>query len=175
MRLALGLTVHTGWAACVLAGGSLRDPHLEAREHVELVAGDEARFVFHRASEMKRADAASFVARACREAIDRAAAVFRRLVEGRDVEACAIVAKPGAMPELDVVLASHPRIHTAEGIFYRDVLSDAAKAAGVRAHVVSPSELDAKDRRLADVGRAVGKPWNQDWKLAALAAWRVLA
>jgi hypothetical protein len=173
--MALGLTVHTGWAACVLAGGSLRDPHLEAREHVALVADDAARFVFHRASEMKRADAAPFVARARREAVDRATAVFRRLLDGRDVRACAVVAKTGAMPDLDVVLASHPRIHSAEGIFYRDVISDAAKAAGLRAHVVAPSALDAKDRHLTEVGRAVGKPWNQDWKLAALAAWRVLA
>jgi hypothetical protein len=173
--MALGLTVHTGWAACVLAGGGLRDPRLEAREHLTLVADDAARFVFHRAAEMTRADAAPFVARARREAVERAAAVFRRLVEGRDVRACAVVAKSGAMPELDVVLASHPRIHTAEGIFYRDVISDAAKAVGLRAHVVAPSELDAKDRRLTEVGRAVGKPWNQDWKLAALAAWRLLA
>jgi hypothetical protein len=175
MRLALGLTVHTGWAACVLAGGSLRDPHLEAREHLDLIADDAARFVFHRASELKRAEAAPFVARARRDAVERAVAVFRRLVEGRDVRDCAVVAKSGVMPELDVVLASHPRIHTAEGIFYRDVISDAAKAAGVRPHVVAPSELDAKDRRLTDAGRAVGKPWNQDWKLAALGAWRVLA
>jgi hypothetical protein len=175
MRLALGLTVHTGWAACVLAGGSLRDPHVEVREHLALVADDAARFVFHRAAEMKRTEAAPFVALARREAVDRAAAVFRRLAEGRDVRACAIVAKPGAMPELDAVLASHPRIHTAEGIFYRDVITDAARAAGVRSHVVAPSGLDAKDRRLAEVGRAVGKPWNQDWKLAALAAWQVLA
>jgi hypothetical protein len=175
MRLALGLSVHTGWAACVLAGGSLRDPHVEAREHIALVADDAARFVFHRAAEMKRADAAPFLVRARRDAVDRAAAVFRRLVEGREVRACAVVAKAGAMPELEVVLASHPRIHAAEGIFYRDVISEAAKAAGVRSHVVAPSELDAKDRRLIDVGRAVGKPWNQDWKLAALAAWRALA
>lgn len=173
--MALGLTVHTGWAACVLAGGSLRDPHLEAREHVALVADDAARFVFHRAAEMNRDDAAPYVARARREAVDRAASVFRRLAEGRDVCGCAIVAKSGAMPELDVVLASHPRIHTAEGIFYRDVLAEAARGAGVRALVIAPSELDAKDRRLTEVGRAVGKPWNQDWKLAALAAWRVLA
>lgn len=173
--MALGLTAHTGWAACVLAGGSVRDPHVEAREHLALVADDAARFVFHRVAEMKGADAASYVARARREAVDRAAAVFRRLAEGRDVRACAIVAKGGAMPELDAVLASHPRIHTAEGIFYRDVLVEAARAAGLRVHSIAPSELDAKDRRLGEVGRAVGKPWNQDWKLAALAAWRVLA
>ncbi len=175
--MALGLTVHTGWAACVLAGGSVRDPHLEAREHVDLVADDAARFVFHRAAEMKRAEAAPFVAQARREAVERAAAVFRRLAQGREVRACAVVAKTGAMPELDAVLASHPRIHTAEGIFYRDVICEAATTAGLRGRVtvVAPSELDAKDRRLSDVGRAVGKPWNQDWKLAALAAWRVLA
>jgi hypothetical protein len=173
MHLALGLSVHTGWAACVLAGGTLRAPRLEAREHVEL-AGDPERFVFHRAAEMDRADATRSVAKVRSDAIARATGVMKRMIAGRDVEACAIVAKPGEIPELDTVLASHPRIHTCEGLFYRDVLEAAARASGLRARVVPPRELDANDPRLAVAGRIVGKPWNRDWKLASLAAWAVL-
>ena len=173
MRLALGLSVHTGWAACVLAGGSMRAPHLEAREHVEL-AGDPERFVFHRAAEMGRADALRSVSRVSRDAVARATGVMKRLSQGRDVVACAIVAKSGALAELDVVIASHPRIHTSEGLFYRDVLLEAAHACGLRTRLVAPGDLDPNDPRLAVAGKVVGKPWNRDWKLASLAAWSAL-
>lgn len=90
MRHTLGISPHTGWAACVVVGGSLARP--------EIVANEPASF--------------------------------------------------------DEVLASHPRIHTAEGHFYRDVLRDACP---VPVHIVAPSSLDASQ---------VGKP--------ALAAWSVM-
>jgi hypothetical protein len=173
MRLALGLSVHTGWAACVLAGGGLREPHIASREKVHLLE-DPDRFVFHRAAEMKRADAERAIARAEKDARRRAAAVFRRLADGREVRLCAIAAKAGPMPDLDAVLASHPRIHTAEGIFYRDVLVAAASENGLAPHVVPPSKLDPNAPALVAAGRVVGRPWNRDWKIAALAAWHVL-
>jgi hypothetical protein len=174
MRLAIGVRVHTGWAACLLAGGSARAPSITARETVSLL-GDPARFVFHRASEMTLADARRWVVRATREAEERAGEAMRRLAAGGDVVACAVVAKPGPLPELGVVLASHMRIHAAEGIFYRDVLLRAAEACGLSARLVPPATLDARDTRLAAAGRLVGKPWNSDAKLAALAAWSVLS
>jgi hypothetical protein len=173
MRLALGLSLHTGWAACVVAGGSLSDPRIEARQELELL-GDKDRFVFHRAAELARADAKRSIERAWSMALERASAAIRQLKHDKDVRICAVVAKHGEMPPLDTVLASHPRIHTAEGIFYRDAVMEAARANGLVAHVVSPSTLDANDRALTAAGQIVGKPWNRDFKLAALAAWRSL-
>jgi hypothetical protein len=173
MALALGLTVHTGWAAGVVAGGSLREPRIEAREHMVLL-GDPERFVFHRAEEMARAEVERWVAQAEKKARSAADGALKQLAQGRELVACAIVAKPGKMGSLAEILASHPRIHTSEGLFYRDVLRAAAEAIGLAVHMVSPDKLDAKDPRLIAVGRAIGKPWNQDCKLAALAAWRVL-
>jgi hypothetical protein len=173
-RAGLGIVVHTGWAACVLAAGAGRTPPVTAREHLELM-GDPERFVFHRASEMGDADEAErWVAKAREQVVARAARVLERFA-GEGAAACAVVAKAGAMLPLADVLASHPRIHTAEGCFFRDALLDAASASGLKARVVSPQKLDAKDPRLADVGRALGKPWTADWKLATLAAWSVLA
>jgi hypothetical protein len=49
----------------------------------------------------------------------------------------------------------------------RDVLARAAEATGRTA-----SELQ---RRVAEMGRALGPPWRQDEKLATLVAWTVLA
>jgi hypothetical protein len=168
--LALGICVHTGWSVVVVAGGGWKNPVLAAREHVELL-GESERFVFHRAAEMKLDDAHAWVARARKEATTRASAVMKRLVAAHGVEACGLVAKKPALLPLEEIVAAHPRIHTAEGGFYRDVLKAATEAAGAKVKVIAPGELDAKDARLAGVGRVVGKPWSADWKMAVMAAW----
>jgi hypothetical protein len=169
----LGITVHTGWAACVLAAGEGRAPPVVAREHVELL-GDPERFVFHRAAEMSATEAERWVAKALGRVVTQATRVLERLSRGGAV-ACGIVAKPGTMLPLQEVLASHPRIHTAEGRFYRDAVRQAAEACRLAVRVVPPQKLNAKDVRLVEVGRALGKPWTADWKLATLAAWSVLS
>ncbi|HEY6459639.1 MAG TPA: hypothetical protein VIY73_05790 [Polyangiaceae bacterium] len=174
MRLALGITVHTGWAACVVAGGSLRDPRVVVREHVELL-GDPERFVFHRASEGRPADAPRAVAAARVTATEVAVRVLRRLNEEHGIARCAVVAKAGAMPELTDVLASHPRIHACEGMFYRDVILAAAEASGMKSQLVLPSSLDTTSKAVTAAGTIVGKPWSAEWKAAALAAWSLLA
>ena len=53
------------------------------------------------------------------------------------------------------------------GVRERDVLARAAEATGRTA-----SELQ---RRVAEMGRALGPPWRQDEKLATLVAWVALA
>jgi hypothetical protein len=170
---ALGLSVHTGWARCVLAGGSLRAPRLLAREPFEMLP-DPERFVFHRAAEMGGPEAARFVASTRERAILAARTALSRLA-GAGVVGCAVVAKAGAMPEaIEDIVGAHPRIHTAEGFFYRDALLAAAAACGLAARVVAPREVDVKAPGLAEVGRAVGRPWDRDEKIASLAAWRVL-
>jgi hypothetical protein len=174
MRLALGLSVHTGWAAAVVAGGDWGKPVLAAREHLELLGEDE-RFVFHKAAEMAPGKAADWVERARKAATGRACAVMSRLAATHAVKACAVVAKKTPMLPLQDVVAAHPRIHTAEGCFYRDVLRAAAEGAGMRVTVIAPHELDAKDPRLVEVGKVVGKPWTVDWKVAVMAAWQVTA
>jgi hypothetical protein len=190
--LALGLSVHTGWAVCVAAGGNLQAPHVVARVEVELL-NDQARFVFHRAAEASASAAEKLVARAradaganARGALERLAGDLRKA--GHDVARCAVVAKPGPMPaSIAEIVAAHPRIHTAEGLFYRDVLCDAAKATGLRIEVLSPKELERTAAsalnvpvgRLSDflarAGKAIGPPWSKDQKVSALAAWITLA
>jgi hypothetical protein len=171
-RLALGLSVHTGWAAAVVAGGGWEKPVVPAREHVELL-GEDQRFVFHRAAELPLREAPAWVARMRNEATARATAVLERLAVAHGAKACAVVAKKGAMLPVEDVVAAHPRIHAAEGRFYRDLLKDAAEAAGLRVKIIAPGELDTKDPRLVKVGRMVGKPWSVDWKIAVMAAWDV--
>jgi hypothetical protein len=192
VRLALGVSVHTGRAACVAAGGTLERPHVEARVDVELLAEAE-RFVFHRAAEAGPSDAEALVARARADAMASARRELGRWLEGlraagHEVSRCAVLAKKSVVPaSIPAIVTAHPRIHTAEGCFYRDVLSAAARECGLRAEVIAPGELEriatevlgvSSSRQvelLARAGRAVGSPWARDQKAGALAAWVLLA
>jgi hypothetical protein len=80
---------------------------------------------------------------------------------------CAIVAKQGDAGDLRQVLPSHTRTHGAEGCFYRDVFR---AACSIPVRIVPPGSLD-----LARVGKLAAPPWGRDQKLAALAAWSVIA
>jgi hypothetical protein len=164
MKCAIGITVHTGWGACVVVGGSLTSPQVIANQVIEIL-GDEERFCFHMAAEMKRSVAEAWIARARSKAVANAKRALAALI-APDVVACAIVAKEGEIGDLGDVLASHPRIHTAEGYFYRDAFRDAC---AVSVHIVPPSALD-----ISGVGRLAPPPWGRDQKLAALAAWKVM-
>jgi hypothetical protein len=181
-RFVMGVSMHTGWASLVVAGGSLSAPRVRMREPIAMLDEHE-RFVFHRAAEAGAASAAAVVERASHAA--RAAAtravrdvLARARASGLDVVACAIAAKRAPMPSpLDAILASHARIHTAEGCLYRDTVSAASAAAGLAVHIFDPRELDAgaDAALLAAAGKIVGRPWTKDEKRASLAAWRALS
>jgi hypothetical protein len=160
---AIGISVHTGWAACVVVDGSPAKPEIVASEVVH-VLDDSERFCFHMAAEMKLAQAEKWIARLRKKAVGNARRALAPLLAQR-VRACAIVAKPGDAGELAKVLASHPRLHTAEGCFYRDAFRDACS---VPVHLVPPDSLD-----VSGIGKLAAPPWGKDQKLAALAAWTV--
>jgi hypothetical protein len=82
------------------------------------------------------------------------------------VGVCAIVAKEGIPGNLEATLATHMRIHSAEGFFYRDVFRDACP---VPWRIVPAASLD-----ITALGKLAAKPWGRDQKLAALAAWQVM-
>ena len=164
MKHVIGISVHTGWGACVVVGGTLARPEIVANEVIQILTGPE-RFCFHRAEEMTRDSAERWIATVRVKALANARAALAPLV-AQDAEVCAIVAKNGEAPSLDEILASHPRMHTCEGFFYRDVLREAC---AIPAHIVPPASLDA-----SKVGKLAAAPWGRDQKLAALAAWSVM-
>jgi hypothetical protein len=161
---AIGITVHTGWGACVLVCGSMTSPKIIANQVIEVLT-DSERFCFHIAAEMKRTAAEKWIARARKKAVANARRALAPLITP-DVAVCAIVAREGAIGSLDEILSSHPRIHTAEGYFYCEVFRDACV---VPVHVIPPSSLD-----ISCVGKLAPPPWGRDQKLAALAAWKVM-
>jgi hypothetical protein len=177
---AVGLSIHTGWAACVIAAGSAKSPRILAREIVE-VLGDAERFVYHMAAELPLPRAERSVEKARQSAQQHARTAVKRMLElATEAEhrlvACAIVAKKSPMPDsLADIVAAHPRIHTAEGAFYRDVFQNAAKSNKLKSVVISPNHPElAAQADIASLVKKVGRPWSRDERLAALAAWSVL-
>jgi len=164
MRHAIGISIHTGWGVCVVAGGSLLKPQIVANEVIEML-GDAERFCFHTAAEMQHDAAQEWIAHARHKAVGNARRALTPLI-AHQVSVCALVAKQGDAGELGQILASHPRMHTAEGFFYRDVL---LAACTVPTRIVPPQSLD-----VAKVGKLAPPPWGRDQKIAALAAWSVM-
>lgn len=178
---ALGLTVHTGWASCVVAAGSAEAPRIVLREIIE-VLDDADRFVYHVAESLPLARAEKSVATARAKADQRAVEAVKRLIDatttaGHRLVGCAIVAKKNPMPgSVADIVAAHPRIHTAEGAFHRDVLVQAAGKNRLRSVVVAPGDdALASQASLAPLAKTLGRPWSKDERLAALAAWNLLA
>lgn len=107
--------------------------------------------------------------------------------QGFGVRGCGLLTGAGRVPaQLAATLASHTAIHTAEGELFRNALARAAEDCGLRVmripernllalasarFALPPEELQ---KRVTDVGKALGPPWRQDEKFPTLAAWLVL-
>jgi hypothetical protein len=165
MERAIGITVHTGWGACVVVGGSLRKPEVVANKVIELLE-DAERFCYHRAAEMKAASVPAWLTHIRAKALARARSELAPLL-GQHVRVGAIVAKDGALPDAGTALSAHTRIHSAEGLFYRDIFREACQ---LPCRIVPPASLD-----ITAVGKLATKPWGRDQKLAALAAWQAMS
>jgi hypothetical protein len=180
--VALGFRVHSGWAALVALAGPGDAPRVIVRRRVVLADATirGAKQPYHTGETMSLDVAATFLDR-CREATDALAmrAIQDCLSELHGYEvagACVLLASGRPLPDLPSILASHALIHTAEGEFYRAALREACRQLGL-------TEIGMRERDLlpaigpsgvGDLGKAIGPPWRQDEKLAALAAWRIL-
>lgn len=164
MKCAIGITVHTGWAACVVVGGSLAKPRILGNTVIELLE-DAERFCYHHAAAMERESVREWLVRVRKKALAQARSELAALLSP-EVGVAAIVAREGVAPEPDTALSTHMKIHLAEGLFYRDVFRDACQ---IPCRIIPPASLDT-----ASIGKVGAKPWGRDQKLAALAAWRAM-
>ena len=165
MECAIGISVHTGWGACVVVGGSLHEPEIIGNTVIELLE-DEERFCYHRAAEMARTSVEEWLTRVRGRALAQARSKLAPLLTS-NVSVGAIVAKDGPLPDPDTALATHMRMHLAEGLFYRDIFREACR---IPCRITPPASLD-----ITVIGRIATKPWSRDQKLAALAAWHALS
>ncbi len=193
-RAAIAFKAHTGWASAVVVAQAGGGVEVVAKGRIAMIDGFEAAAVYHRGHEggLSAAESRPIIDAAFREAVGRAkkeiaalaASVADRCVLGR----AAILAGAGRpLPDLEVVLRSHPLIHTAEGEMYRDVLARACESLGIPVARVPAKDLARRAAaavgiaektllaRLAEVGAASGKPWAAEQRECALAAWAALA
>ncbi len=191
----LGFRVHSGWAAAVAVAGPVKAPQVVLRKTVSIadpaIPGSKQPYHAAETLDLKKAE---MLIRRC-TASTRALA--RRAVRGIVAElrgkglqpggACVLLSSGRKLGPLAAILASHAMIHTAEGEFFREALRRGCRRCRVRATGVKEREivayaaaalrLQAKTlrRRASQMGHTLGPPWRQDEKLAALAAWLMLA
>ena len=128
---------------------------------------------FHDAQTMALADAERLIARAEDEAIERATADLRVLVDelagrGLQVVAAGIAGKAYRLPSsLEATLRSHPLCHAAEGKMTNDALVAACGALGLEVVMLTGGAIAD---RVDAAGKLVGPPWRKEHKLAATAA-----
>lgn len=193
--VALGLRAHSGWAALVAVAGTTRSPAVVDRRRIEIadpgIPGSKQPYHAAEGLDLKQAGA---LLKRCEEASHllarRAfnAALDDLRAEGHEPVGCGLLLASGRpLTTLAETLASHARIHTADGEHFRDALAHAAEHAKLPVTRVRERELHERGaaalrvpagelkRRVAELGRAIGPPWTQDEKLAALVAWLVLA
>jgi hypothetical protein len=194
-RAAIGVRAHSGWAAVVaIAGGPDSVQVIDRRRIVvtdSKITG--AKQPYHFVEEFALKDAEAFLTKCSAVAERLAVKTLRQMItEMRNrgyqaKEAAILLASGRPLPALPQILASHALIHTAEGEFFRDVFRQACRSLEIRVADIRERDLDAcaadcfgrsADRArngIAAAGKAMGPPWTQDQKLAALAGLVVLS
>ena len=187
---ALGLRVHTGWATAVLVTGSAAEPSVVVRRRLELFdpSHPASKAPYHLGLEKPGPEGEAQVRRACDAARGATLRTMSGFVEdcgGVEVVGVGVVGGSDADPAR--LGNPHVRAHAEEGKLYREALLDGARALGLGSATWAEKKVyaaatdvlglseDAIKGALAELGGGVGKPWRAEEKLAALAAWLVLA
>jgi len=191
---AIGFRAHSGWAAAVAIAGPRAAPAVVARRRIEMrergTAGPSQ--PYHAAVGLDIRDAERVVADCAARAVALAASALRGIVEdlgrlGHRVDGCGLLLASGRpLPPLERILASHPLLHTAEGELFREALRAASRECGLALTAVKERDLFTRaatdlglpavriESHVAAMGKAIGPPWRQDEKFAAVAAWLAL-
>jgi hypothetical protein len=195
VHAALGLRAHSGWAALVAITGPPHAPDVVLRQRIDFLDRSipGAAQPYHAAAEMEIGKGAELIGKCIAASRLLAARALKNVIaelrkKTCEPIACGILTASGrALPDLPAILASHPLVHTAEGVMFREVLSYAAERNGLAMVHVPEKELfdAAKDRlgiaegalkrHLAELGRRIGPPWRQDEKNATVSAALALA
>lgn len=188
MPTTVGFSDHSGWAVLAVVSGEPQAARLLFRRRVQLCPENLPRQAYHAVAENGTPIAIiSEVVQAATEMAAKAIADAIAETNG-ELSAGAIAMGRTAVPkEFTKILASHTLLHGAEGELYRDVLNDAAGAAGLRivrylnnevrseAAVAIGWPLETLEVKLAEMGKLAGPPWTKDEKDATAAACLALA
>jgi hypothetical protein len=173
----------------VAVAGSLTEPQVVDRRRIEIAERSAAGPAqpYHHARDLGIAKAEKYLAREQATSRELAIVALRKMMDDlgdRRVVACGILVSSARLPEtLEGILKSHPALHAAEGVFFREAIIAAAESCEFPVRRVKEKELldiaavqfgmdDVELReRIDGMGKALGSPWSQDQKYAALAGW----
>lgn len=183
---ALGVRLHTGWAALVAVSGVPGKFEVLLRRRIELLPPGNSlpRFVYHEAAKLPSSQAAELVRRVEAASQDMARIAVKDIIDHLQsievaVKAAGIPSGSKTLPEdLAAVLRSHPLIHTAEAALFRQALASACEDRRVTVISVREREvwLSAADtwkskeselrKQVDGLRKSVGAPWGTDQKTA---------
>jgi len=145
-----------------------------SRRHVNLAGSGPPHTVqpYHAARALSLPDAERAIERAAARARKLAAEAIREAMAAYGVVGCGVGHDPNQKrPPLAKILASHPLLHTAEGLLFRTAVADAAAECGLTVVAVPERDLSAQPA----IERPLGAPWREDEKLATSAALLAIA
>ena len=170
---AIGFRIHTGWAAVIVISGRPERFDLRIRRRIELLPHDGSivRFMFHQAAEMPLEKAKGLIEEAKQAARDYALKSLTHIHKEVKLAAAGIPAGATVLPDdLATILASHARIHAAEGQLFQNAIREACEH--FRMNVVPTRERNlVVDETLRS---RFGPPWGADQKLATASALEAL-
>lgn len=193
-QAAVGFRAHSGWTALVAVAVEDGRPQVlwRARPHLVQTFTYEFRQPYHTAERATIDEAREIISRARSEAarlVRKAIGEVQSRLDAIEFElSCCglLLASSRPLPGLEKILTSHSLIHSADGELFRDALLEASGECDLETYAVREKELVETASRefamrpdrilslVASLGSALGPPWTQDEKLAALVAWLAL-
>jgi hypothetical protein len=198
-KAAIGIRVHSGWGALVALSGETGAEEVIERARIAIVdirtEGVSQPYHFAQRLNVREGEKAAeqHVVTCAAAASHMALAAIREVVErlrdnGYRIAGAAILLGSGRpLPAFGKILASHPMLHTAEGVFFRQAFREAFEELKIPVAGIPERQLEQRvstafgkrsagvHKRIVQLGRSLGPPWTQDQKSAALAAIVVLA
>jgi hypothetical protein len=193
-RVALGISMHSGWGVLVAVSGDPTSLQVIDRRRITVtdLAVPGAAQPYHYAANLGPTESERHLAKcaAISECLaSEAIAEVVRELEARHYRvlgSAMLLASGRPLPSLAKILASHPLIHTAEGEFYRHAASQACEGLKIPVTAIRERDLPEQakaafgnaasrvERAISTLGKSIGPPWTKDHKNAALAAATIL-
>jgi len=188
---AVGLTVRTGRTVVVVLRGARRRPEIVVRFETQLADSwvPESMHPYHH--ELGDPGPVGTAARqrgctAARRATRRAIRALVADMRSQRLDPCGAAVIASSLVDPSRIAGAHPRAHAEEARLYREAVTAALGACGVRVATylekdlrsvastrlgLTPARIDAMLKAFSHV---VGTPWRAPEKQAALAAWLTL-
>ena len=133
---ALGIRVHSGWAVLVCVSGDPTAASVVDRRRIVIIeqAMEGAKQPYHFAENLGVEEAERHLQKCATVSQRLAVNAIREMLDGvtarkyRVIGCAMLLASGRALPSLQKILASHALIHTAEGEFFRNIVSEACES-----------------------------------------------